>query len=284
MQGAGRDGRTIRRLAIPAPPSPPMKLLDALRALVPTVAGRRSAPSDEGRRGEMKAWAGEPLVLLLQQVLAQEHQPAELHAGLVVLPDGIRLQAEFIEAVELGPSHFKTFTRIRATHPQAFPEGLFEFQHAAGASVEASLADGLRTWVRLDLLTLQDALRDEPRHCTVIDLPASQAPAGARRQVLLGPVGHLVAHPDPLTTPTPFDAGGLFEQCRAVFDELLRSDRFLGIRLFASRDAHGVAGADCRVNGEPFAPGAQCLQREVQAWPAQGLEFRKQYLVVRTLR
>lgn len=261
-----------------------MKLFDSLRALVPHPARSPRPGRAETDDTEPAAWRTARLHALLVATLSQAHLHGQVVGSEVVLDSGIRLQAEFIEAVQLGEAHFKTFSRIHAVHPQAFPEPLFEFQHAAGPSVEASLADGFATWVKTDLLTLQDALREDPQHCTVVDLPPTESPPGQRRQVLLGPVGHLVAHPDRKAAGAgPFDPGGLFQACRGAFVELLRSDRFLGIRLFASRDARGMAGADCRVNGEPFAPGAECLQQDVQHWPEQGLEFRKQYVVVRTL-
>ena len=56
--------------------------------------------------------------------------------------------------------------------------------------------------------------------------------------------------------------------------------RFHGIRLFALRGPDGVAGADCRVNGEDWEPGKNALIKYVSSWPNRGVEFRKQYVIL----
>jgi hypothetical protein len=40
--------------------------------------------------------------------------------------------------------------------------------------------------------------------------------------------------------------------------------------------------ADCRVNGHDFAPALPLLRAYAARWPQAGLEFRKQYVVIRT--
>ncbi|KAG1601977.1 hypothetical protein G6F45_014296 [Rhizopus arrhizus] len=67
-----------------------------------------------------------------------------------------------------------------------------------------------------------------------------------------------------------------------AFDELLRARPLLAIRRFASRDAEGLCEADCRVNGHDFAAALPLLRAYAASWPQAGLEFRKQYGVIRT--
>ena len=58
---------------------------------------------------------------------------------------------------------------------------------------------------------------------------------------------------------------------------------FFGIRFFAVRDEQGVTEADCRVNGEDWAVGAEALRKYAATWPGAGYEFRKQYVILHTL-
>ena len=57
-----------------------------------------------------------------------------------------------------------------------------------------------------------------------------------------------------------------------------------GIRLFATRNAEGVTQADCRINGIDWPPGVAALLKYVATWPDRGLEYRKQFVAIRTLR
>jgi len=260
-----------------------MKLLETLRAWMP-ARGRSALPVGDSRHAEGPPLDEGELLEALLHVLREERHEGKRVGHELWLPSGLRLRPELLETVQLGPAHFRTFTRITATHPQVFPAGLPEFQHAAGNSVLASLRDGFNTWARMDLVTLEDALRAQPRDCTVMDMKFP-LPSGRElhRQVLLGPVGHLAAAPERAGADEhPFCPCCLLSSSLEAFQEPLRTERFVGIRLFASRDAHGQVGADCRINGEPFEPGAQKLAEYVGTWPDRGLEFRKQYVVVRT--
>ena len=66
-----------------------------------------------------------------------------------------------------------------------------------------------------------------------------------------------------------------------AFTDLLKGREFLGVRLYAARDAQGEISADCRVNGEDYPAALPYLHTYVQSWPQAGLEFRKQYVVIR---
>ena len=48
-----------------------------------------------------------------------------------------------------------------------------------------------------------------------------------------------------------------------------------------ARNAQGEISADCRVNGEDYPAALPYLHAYVQSWPQAGLEFRKQYVVIR---
>lgn len=75
----------------------------------------------------------------------------------------------------------------------------------------------------------------------------------------------------------------LFTNSIEAYRELLQSPRTLGIRLFATRNVDNTIGADCRINGEDYPLGAEHLRKYVTSWPDLGFEFRKQYVVIRSV-
>ena len=75
----------------------------------------------------------------------------------------------------------------------------------------------------------------------------------------------------------------LFTHCLETFKSLLQDQQNYAIRLFASRDGMGETDADCRVNGEAWAEGVEGIKAYAATWADAGLEFRKQYVVVRNI-
>ncbi|WP_162057871.1 DUF6348 family protein [Undibacterium sp. KW1] len=225
------------------------------------------------------------LTLALFEVLTAETIKLKWQDNYLALEDGLLLAVERVETVTLAEDKFRTCTRIYASHAAYFPEGLSEYQHAMGATESDAILEGLRTWARMDLLVLQDATREQPLNCTVIEMNTSAEAAEGRsfRQVILGPVAHLASLPAPKKKEEhPFCPCCLFTESMPAFHDLLQTSDFIGIRLFASRDNEGKLAADCRVNGEDFLPAVEHLKQYAEKWPQRGLEFRKQYVVVRT--
>ncbi|MFZ6713376.1 DUF6348 family protein [Undibacterium sp. TC9W] len=227
------------------------------------------------------------LTLALFDVLTAEIIKLKWQDNYLALEDGLLLAVERVETVTLAEDKFRTCTRIYASHAAYFPEGLSEYQHAMGATESEAILEGLRTWARMDLLVLQDATREQPLNCTVIEMNTSTeaAEGSSFRQVILGPVAHLASLPAPKKKEEhPFCPCCLFTESMPAFHDLLQTSDFIGIRLFASRDNEGKLAADCRVNGEDFLSAVEHLKQYAEKWPQRGLEFRKQYVVVRTSR
>ena len=248
-----------------------MKLLAALKSAFGKAAAGPQAPH---------AAADDPTDLLGSVLETEGYKPR--HDGpMLLLPSGIRLRAEVGEVVRINEERVRTMTRTIASH-ERFPQGLLEFQHAPGDTVERALQEGFRAWARMDLVALEDATRDRPRDCTVMDVPGSAA-AGRRRQILLGPVAHMVTKPENAPAPDdhPFCPCCLMTSSLQAFLPVLQRDGVAGIRLFASRAQDGTLAADCRVNGEPYEPGVKPLVDYARTWPNRGVEFRKQYVIVR---
>ncbi|MFZ6682224.1 DUF6348 family protein [Undibacterium sp. Tian12W] len=225
------------------------------------------------------------LTLALFEVLTAEAIKLKWQDNYLALEDGLLLAVERVETVTLAKDKFRTCTRIYASHAAYFPQGLSEYQHAMGATESEAILEGLRTWARMDLLVLQDATREQPLNCTVIEMNTSTEAAenSSFRQVILGPVAHLASLPAPKKKEEhPFCPCCLFTESMPAFHDLLQTSDFIGIRLFASRDNEGKLAADCRVNGEDFVPAVEHLKQYAEKWPQRGLEFRKQYVVVRT--
>ena len=222
----------------------------------------------------------------LANVLKAEGIAFEWQLPRLVLADGMTLEAEAIESIALAEDRLRTCTKIHITHTKYFPKGIAEYQHAMGLDEISAMAEGFRAWTQTDMVALLDATRDVPKDCTVIEMSVvDSADDIARfRQIVLGPVAHLATLPAPKKKEAhPFCPCCLFTESTAAFHDLLQTDQFLGVRLFVSRDTEGKLAVDCRVNGEDFAPAVEPLTAYASKWPERGLEFRKQYVVIRSV-
>jgi hypothetical protein len=272
-----------------------------------------AAPADGASAAGAPPIDGSGLRALLAQVLEEAGRTPVPHADHLLLDGELQVFVELIEVAELPPDGVRTATVIQVRHRRLFPDGLAEFQHAAGKDVAQSLASGFATWARTDLVALSEAVSvaREDRRCMTMRLELPP-PAAHLREVVLGPVARLggaaqaavcdagddseedddeEGFDDNVDDGADADADEqahafcpccLFTQSLEAFLPLLEGDtRMLGIRLFATRDAAGEIAADCRINGVDFPEGAACLRRYAATWPAYaGLEFRKQYVVV----
>jgi hypothetical protein len=206
-------------------------------------------------------------------------------SGIVVRPQLIRCNAteRFIQST----------TAVMTSHPRLAPDGIAEFQHAAGDTLSEAVLDGLDQWVPLDFPVFLDALRDTPEQCMVFEMSferGDDAPPLHRRAVL-GPIGHFAAEQPTIApqNPSPEDEHPFCPCCmtRSSFEAmklLLSEDTFFGVRLFASRDQDGRRHADFRVNGAEWERGKNALIDYVGTWPPGGFELRKQYVILQTLR
>lgn len=256
-----------------------MKLLTALSALFkrePTTAIAPSAPPKK-----------DSILNLLSATLREQGFEAIEIDGFLRLPSGIDLEVEFLEVVELENGNVRTSTRIVASHASYFPKGLPEFQHSAGGSTEQSIFDGFSNWAKMDLVTLHDSMREKPEDCTFMEMkfPPTSNSGPKTRRVVFGPTGHLASPAAQVQDEEhPFCPCCLFTQNFEAFRSVMQSDETIGIRLFASRDGQGEIAADCRVNGDDFLEGVKHLSEYVRSWPERpGLEFRKQYVVIRSV-
>lgn len=229
------------------------------------------------------------LLPLLQQVLQEAGTASRVDGGALLLDSGLRLTPHAVAAHARDNGGWQTSTVIESQHRVLFADGLFEYQHANGTDEQASLLSGFQAWVRVDLGTLQTAIGAEDAQglpMMGLTYPAGDDGQELERTVVLGPLAHYREH-EMDTGPRSEDDHGscpccLFTRSIDALDALLKTRSFLAIRLFASRDADGLCEADCRVNGHDFAAALPLLRAYAASWPQAGLEFRKQYVVIRT--
>lgn len=202
-------------------------------------------------------------------------------AGLLLSPRGLDIQ-------QTESGNIRTSTIVQVSHPVLIPDGLYEFQHAVGEDVVSSLRSGFSQWAQLDLPVLCDVAREAPEDCSTLEMTFPDEGEGEhKRRVLLGPTGHMVrpsqeSEEGAEDEEHPFCPCCLTTNCLEAFAPLLKMKETLGLRLFAARSAEGETSADCRVNGEEFAPGIAALRAYAENWPERGFEFRKQYVVFQT--
>jgi hypothetical protein len=225
------------------------------------------------------------LLSSLSAVLTKGGHSNSVYKSWVELDSGLIVQPGIVGFQPMEKGGVRTATTIEVSDTDRIPAGVFEFQHATGKDTSESICNGFEGWMQLDLPVFLDALRDKPEQCAFmqIDSPVKGDSPARRRRVVLGPVSHLVTRP-PQNEPEehPFCPCCLFTNTAEVSKEKLMDDRFYGIRLFAMRDEHGAAAADCRVNGEDWEGGKTALRDYVKTWPDRGVEFRKQYIIIQS--
>jgi hypothetical protein len=278
--------------------------------------GKRSAPAPTRRKSNPgitaegkvafsnggRSWTEHfNTVTLLASVLKEKgHSAQKEKTWLVEKISGFVLLPQLVELQPLDSGGVQTVTTIQINHSSLTPDGIFEYQHSTGENVADALSKGFDQWAQMDFVPLLQALQLEPKLCTamVMEFPATDSKPARTRRALLGPVMHYMQNPPskkgPITANQgqkanadeehPFCPCCLLTRSFEAFKELIEGESFCGIRLFAARDSERVAQADCRVNGEDWEKGAQALRAYVGTWPEAGYEFRKQYVVLQTLK
>jgi hypothetical protein len=195
-----------------------------------------------------------------------------------------------VHVIPLEDGGVRTLTTVQVNHPTLVPDGVFEFQHATDEGVVEAVSWGLSQWVELDFVTLLDSLRPEASSCATMEmaLPEQAGRPARKRRAVLGPVAHLrQGSPTEASTSESeehaFCPCCLFTNSFEAFRSHIEGDQVFCLRLLAQRDGDGNPGADCRVNGEDWEPGAEALRAYVATWPAAGFELRKQLVILQTV-
>ena len=257
-----------------------------------------------GFANAVKSWSEHyDLPPLLASVLRErEHVAQSEKSWLVLQGSGFILTPQLVYLQPLDEGDVRTTTTIQTNHPTLVPDGVYEYQHSTGNSVEDSVRKGFDLWVQTDLVALLDALQPNPKTCTTLQMtfPEKDGKPGNFRRAILGPVTQFVQDQRIYVVQHEMSGspGGVHEErCEnhefcpcclltnsfEAFKELIESTRFYGLRLFAARDGNGVPQADCRVNGKDWEKGAEALRRYVTTWPGTGYEFRNQYVVLHSV-
>jgi Family of unknown function (DUF6348) len=242
------------------------------------------------------------LVALAASVLAdQGHKILSEESWLVHQESGFILLPQFVHLQPLDKGGVRTTTTIQAQHPVLVSEGVFEYQHSTGDSVEDSIRKGFDQWAHADFVALLESLQPKPQTCTTLrmDFPEKDGKPAYSRRAVLGPVAHFLQKPhfyaERKVPKSGQSAEG--EQCEShdfcpyclltnsfdAFKELIEGSDFFGLRLFAACGEKGALQADCRVNGVDWEKGAEALRKYATTWPEAGYEFRKQYVVLHTI-
>ena len=238
---------------------------------------------------EAPAEAAPPAELLaLAAALREEGHDVETRAdGLQVA--GFRVNAVLHETLPQGENQ-RCNTQTIVVHPQLGAEPIVEFQFGIGANAHEAMLNGFRVWCQLDFVVLLDAVRDTPETCQYMTWnsanAAEPAMAAANRlpgsyRVLFGPIQHFLADPSRLGEDEDpgFCPCCLFTESLQAFLPRLEQGGILPARLFVARDAEGRPIADCRINGDEYAPVQQALMEWTAKWAERGFEWRKQYVI-----
>jgi hypothetical protein len=235
----------------------------------------------------------EPFNLVeIAEAVFQEQQYAVTNEKTWLLhpESGFVIQPQLAEIHLLEDGGVRTVTTVQINHPTLVPGGVFEYQHSTGDTIAQSISRGIDQWIRTDFVPLREAVGPTPGSCTalVMEFPAREGKPARTRRAILGPVAHFMQQPPTSTEGDeseehPFCPCCLLTRSFEAFREYIEGDGFYCLRLFALRDAEGLPGSDCRVNGRDWEKGAQALREYAMTWPAAGYEFRKQYVVLHTV-
>lgn len=240
-------------------------------------------------RGEHKWEEEADLVALLGSTLEENGYAVSAHGGTWVehAESGYKLLPQIASFQPLDKGGIRTVTTIQIHHPTLVPDGIFEYQHSTGDYTQSSIREGFEQWVRTDFLALLDAVLPQGQACMslVLTLPGTEGRPERTRRAVLGPIFHYQSEPpaNDLDEEHPFCPCCLLTRSFLAFKELFEGDGFFGVRLFAARDPEGVTGADCRVNGGDYQAGVEALKAYAASWPPAGYEFRRQYVIFRTI-
>ena len=217
------------------------------------------------------------LLDILEDVLQQFDIAVKRQNSWLIINDDLYLHPGLVSFQPLETGGASTVTSIAISHEKYATAGLFEYQHASGDDMCASLAAGFDNWVQLDLGPLLDAVRNEEKMSAVMNYPT---PGFPNRRALLGPIYHVASRDIDIEEEHPFCPCCLLTNSHTSLDQFFESEQLYGVRLFAIRDANGEISADCRVNGTDWEPGKEQLIAYAQTWPDRGFEARKQYVVI----
>ena len=211
-----------------------------------------------------------------------ETRVRHLDSGLVFRPQLVAVQPLDNGGVRNGHDG-------RDEPPRAGPDGVFlNSSTPAETTTEASINSGFDQWARTDLVTFLEALRDKPETCMTLEMQRSPGGTAGRR----GPAAILsrpVSHSRRACRPPRVGAAGdehprllPVDPLLEAFKGVVQSDGFFAIRLFA----RGTPPArPTRIVGSTrrLKPGVKALRKYARTWPPAGFEFRKQYVLLRTL-
>ncbi len=225
-------------------------------------------------------------VACLAGVLRRRGIEVKERAAWLELKRGLVLQPRIVSAQRQPAGHWLTTTTIEVTHPDLFPQGVFEYQHAAGHDVAQTFAQGFEHFAVIDLPVFVDLASDQLRECSSVSFERSDGPLGMPqpRRVLLGPVSRQITAPVAADEAHPFCPCCFFTHTLETMKEKLREPDLLAVRLYAARYPDKGLVADCRVNGLDWEAGKQAMLAYAATWPDQGFETRRQHLVMHTLR
>ncbi len=229
-----------------------------------------------------KTWSEKVnLVQALSKVLDENKLNHKSYQSWITLSNGLVLQPQIVSLTPLDDGGVNTMTTIEVANEGNAQFSLFEYQHSTGQDTEASIIDGFQNWAKTDLITIIDSISDEMSQCSsmVMNFPDREND----RVIVLGPISYYMTDESDTEEEHPFCPCCFFTNNFKAFEPLINDDNVYGIRFFAVRNEDDTIEADCRVNGIDFESGKNSLIEYGATWPNRGFEFRKQYVVMKSV-
>lgn len=194
-----------------------------------------------------------------------------------IITEQITLIPGIVEIHPLENGVVRTVSTIEFSCEAKGVDCIFEYQHATGCDISSSLRTGFEYWIDSDLEVIVDALLRKGERCNTMII---ENPTGLRKIIHFGNPLRLAKSTDLDDANHPFCPCCMFTNSFPAFEDLFRNRGFYALRLLISRDNEGAISADCRLNGIDHELGKAALCEYGEKWPNQGVEMRKQYIIL----
>lgn len=241
---------------------------------------------------QFKQASEEELVELAFQALQSALERCDIpviryNVWLVHEASGFGFSPRLFEVQAMDNDRVRTGTTVDIIHPDLFPEPIFEYQYSfAENDVLNCMVEGFKLWIDSDVSVLLASIDRNPQGFMSIEMDFSTDGEPLQRQVIFGNVLRYGGKPSTHDKESDHDFCPccLFTQNIELFHSLLKVKENYAIRLFVSKNSDtGETNADCRVNGEEWEHAVPKLKQYAEKWDSEDYEFRKQYVIIKTL-
>lgn len=197
---------------------------------------------------------------------------------------GYAIYPQLVDIEDINENSVKTLTSIQINHNVLFPNGISDIQPNYDNDFIASIEGGFQQWIQMNWQVLVDTLNNQSQNFS-LEMSFNLENKEIIRRISLSGIAHYRQYETQEISsnePHKFCPCCFITQNMDYFMPLIQSNETYFIRLFAYRN-NGEKLAICQVNGQEYEYGKTGLLEYIDKWENCGSEFRKQYVIIRTI-